>query len=196
MARYRTLVSGERSLFNTSVRRWCSLTYWRRFRDDIFAITNTFPRFKLVFRWLRPRAAREGFKLLAEDVSQSKVTFPAVDVLVVKCRFVTKPRERIVAPFLSEHRHVHVTWPCGVARSFGSICLHRKEQRAAEKDFQARLQRFFTCPATISRVRRSLVEQRPRVIKDKAPKNTTWLVLDHHPLYITGRVSRATSRMF
>ena len=56
--------------------------------------------------------------------------------------------------------------------------------------------RFFTCPTTISRVRRSLVERRPRVIKDKTPKNTTWLVLDHHPLYRTGRVFRAIRKMF
>ena len=71
-----------------------------------------------------------------------------------------------------------------------------KKQRAAEKNFLARLQRSFTCPTTISRVRRSLVERRPRVIKDKTPKNTTWVVLDHHPLYRTGRVSRAISNMF
>ena len=57
-------------------------------------------------------------------------------------------------------------------------------------------QRFFTCPTTISRVRRSLVERRPRVIKDKTPKNTTWLVLDYHPLYRMGRVSRAIRKMF
>ena len=116
-------VAAERWQLNTSVRRWCSITYWRMFRDDIFAITNNFPRFKHVFGWLRSRAAREGFKLLAEDVSQSKITFLAVDVLVVNGRFVTKPRERIVAPFLSEHsahpRHVHLSWPCGVAGSFG-----------------------------------------------------------------------------
>ena len=113
---------------------------------------------------------------------------------------MTKLRERIVAPFLSEYsahpRHVHISWPCSVAKSFGSICLHRKEQRAAENDFLARLQRFFTCPTTISRVTRSLVERRPRVIKDKTPKNTTWLVLDHHPLYRTGRVSTAIRKMF
>ena len=47
-----------------------------------------------------------------------------------------------------------------------------------------------------SGVRRSLVERRPRVIKDKTLKNTTWLVLDHHPLYRTGRVSRAIRKMF
>ena len=103
--------------------------------------------------------------------------------------FVTKPSERIVAPFLSEYsahpRHVYISWPCSVAKSSGSICLHRKEQRAAENNFLARLQRFFTCPTTISRVRLSLVELRPRVIKDKTPKNTIWLVLDHHPLYRT-----------
>ena len=34
------------------------------------------------------------------------------------------------------------------------------------------------------------------MIKDKTPKNTTWLVLDHHPLYRTGRVSRGISKMF
>ena len=55
--------------------------------------------------------------------------------------FVTKTRKRIVAPFLSEYsahpRHVHISWPCSVAKSFGSICLHRKEQRAAENDFLA-----------------------------------------------------------
>ena len=100
-----------------------------------------------------------------------------------------------VALFLSEYsahpQHVHISWPCSVAKSFGPICLHRKEQRAAETDFLARLQRFFTCPTAISRARRSLVERRPRVIKDKTPKNTTWLLLDHHPLYRTGRVSRA-----
>ena len=124
----------------------------------------------------------------------------AVDVVVVNGSFVTKPRERIVAPFFSEYsahpRRVHISWPCSVAKSFGSICLHRKEQRAAENDFLARLQGFFTCPTTISRVRLSLVERRPRVIKDKTPKNTTWFVLDHHPLYRTGRVSRAIRKMF
>ena len=83
------------------------------------------------------------------------------------------------------------SWPCSVAKSFGSICLHQKEQRAAENDFLARLQRFFTSPTTISRVRR-----RPRVIKDKTPKNATWLVLDYHPLYRMGRVSRAIRKMF
>ena len=79
----------------------------------------------------------KGLRLLAEDVSHSKVTFLAVDVLVVNGRFVTKPRERIVAFFLSEHgahpQHVHVSWPCSVPKSFGSSCLHEKEQRAAEK---------------------------------------------------------------
>ena len=42
-------IAAARWLLNTSVRRWCSLTFWRRFRDDIFAITNKFPRFKLFF---------------------------------------------------------------------------------------------------------------------------------------------------
>ena len=64
-------VAAERWLLNTSGRRWCSITYWRRFRDDIFAITNIFLRFKHVFGWLRSRAAREGFKLLAEAKSHS-----------------------------------------------------------------------------------------------------------------------------
>ena len=73
-------IAAERWLLNTSVRRWCASTYWRRFGDDIFATTNNFPRFKLVFRWLHSRAAREGFMLKAEGVSQSKVTFPSVDV--------------------------------------------------------------------------------------------------------------------
>ena len=63
-------IAAERWLLTTSVRQWCSITYWRRFRDDIFAITSNFPRFKHVFRWLRSRAALEGYKLLTEDVSQ------------------------------------------------------------------------------------------------------------------------------
>ena len=41
------LIAAERWLLNTSVRRWRSSTYWRRFMDDIFAITNHLPRFKL-----------------------------------------------------------------------------------------------------------------------------------------------------
>ena len=49
-------VAAERWLLNTSVRLWCSITYWRRFRDDIFAIMNNFLRFKHVFSWLRSRA--------------------------------------------------------------------------------------------------------------------------------------------
>ena len=115
-------IAAERWLLTTSVRQWCSITYWRRLRDDIFAITSNFPRFKHVFKWLRSRAALEGYKLLTEDVSQNKITFLAVDVVVVNGSFVTKPRERIVAPFLSEHsahpRHVHISWPCSVAKSF------------------------------------------------------------------------------
>ena len=43
--------------------------------------------------------------------------------------------------------------------------------------------------------KRSLVEQRQRVIKDKVPKNTTWLVLDH-PLFRMSRVSEAAGGMF
>ena len=60
-------IAAERWLLNTSVRQWCSSMYWRRFRDDILAITSKFPRFKHVFSWLRSRAALEGYKLLAED---------------------------------------------------------------------------------------------------------------------------------
>ena len=106
-------IAAERWLLTTSVRQWCSITYGRRFRDDIFAITSNFPRFKHVFRWLRSRAALEGYKLLTEDVSQNKITFLAVDVVVINGGFMTKPRERIVAPFLSEYsahpRHVHIS---------------------------------------------------------------------------------------
>ena len=106
-------IAAERWLLTTSVRQWCSITYWRRFRDDIFAITSNFPRFKHVFRWLRSRAALEGYKLFTEDVSQNKITFLAVDVVMINGGFVTKPRERIVVPFLSEYsghpRHVHIS---------------------------------------------------------------------------------------
>ena len=106
-------IAAERWLLTISVRQWCSITYWRRFRNDIFAITSNFPRFKHVFGWLRSRAALEGYKSLAKDVSQNKITFLAVDVVVVNGSFVTKPRERIVAPFLSEYcahpRHVHIS---------------------------------------------------------------------------------------
>ena len=129
----------------------------------------------------------------------------AEDFLGCRCHggqwlFCDETESKDCCPLLSEYsahpRHVHISWPCSVAKNFGSICLHRKEQRAAGNDFLARHQRFFTCPTTISRVRRSLAERRPRVIKDKTPKNTTWLVLDHHPLYRTGRVSMAVRKMF
>ena len=193
-------IAAERWLLTTSVRQWCSITYWRRFRDDILAITSNFPRFKHVFRWLRSRAALEGYKLLTEDVSQNKITFLAVDVLVINGGFVTKPRERIVAPFPSEYsahpRHVHISWPAVLRKSLDQFVSIKKNNVLLKNDFLARLQRFFTCPTTISRVRRSLVDRRPRVIKDKTPKNTTWLVLDHHPLSRTGRVSKAIRKMF
>ena len=168
-------IAAERWLLNTSVRQWCSPTYWIMFRDDIFAITSNFPRLKHVFSWLRSRAALEGYKLLAED-------FLGCRCLGGQWLFCDETESKDCCPLLSEYsahpRHVHISWPCCVARSFGSICLHRKEQRAAGNDFLARLQR------------------RPRVIKDKPPKNTTWLVLDPHPLYRTGRVSRAVRKMF
>ena len=57
-------IAAERWLLNTSVRQWGSLTYWRRFRDDIFAITSNFPRFKHVFSWLRSRASTRGLQAL------------------------------------------------------------------------------------------------------------------------------------
>ena len=47
---------------------------------------TTFLASNWFFGWLHSRAAREGFVLFAEDVSQSKVTFLAVDVLVVNKR--------------------------------------------------------------------------------------------------------------
>ena len=46
-----------------------------------------------------------------------------------------------------------------------------RKQCAAEKIILARLERFFTCPTTISRVRRSFVERRPRVIKDNSEEH-------------------------
>ena len=109
---------------------------------------------------------------------------------------MTKPRDRIVVSFLSEYRAhprlcaYFVALQC-CEKALDQFVSIIKGQRAAEKNFVARLQRSFTYPTTISRVRRSVVERRPRVIKDKTPKNTTWLVLDHHPLYRTDRVSRA-----
>ena len=134
-------IAAERWLLNTSVRQWCSLTYWIRFRDDIFAITSNFPRLKHVFSWLRSRAALEGYKLLAED-------FLGCRCLGGQWLFCDETERKDCCPLLSEYsahpRHVHISWPCCVAKSFGSICLHRKEQRAAGNDFLARLQRFFT----------------------------------------------------
>ena len=118
-------IAAEKWLPNAPVRQWCSSTHWRRFRDDIFAITSNLPLFIHVFTWLRSRAALEEYKLLTQDVSQNKITFLAVDVLVVNGCFVTNPRKRILAPSLSEYsahpRHVHVSWPCSVAKCFGSI---------------------------------------------------------------------------
>ena len=36
-------IAAERWLLTTSVRQWCSITHWRRFRDDaIFLVSNTF----------------------------------------------------------------------------------------------------------------------------------------------------------
>ena len=94
-------IVAERWLLNTSVRKWCSLTCWRRVRDDIFARTSA--RIRL---------------------------FSQLSILVVNGCCVTKPRERIIAPFLSAYRAhprlVHISWPCSVAKSFGSICLHQK----------------------------------------------------------------------
>ena len=52
-------IAAESWLVNTSVRKWCSLTCWTRFRDDIFEITSNFPLFKHVFSWLPSRAALE-----------------------------------------------------------------------------------------------------------------------------------------
>ena len=57
-------IAAERGLLNTSVRKCCSLTYWRRFRDDVFATTSSFPRFEHVFSWLRSRASTRGLQAL------------------------------------------------------------------------------------------------------------------------------------
>ena len=117
----------------------------------------------LASNWFLDGSAREGFKLLARDVSQSKVTFPAVDVLVVSGRFVTKPSERIVAAFLSEHGLTLDMCmfhdPVVLRKAMGQSVFTEKSNELLKKDFLARLQRFFTCPTTISRVRRSLVER-------------------------------------
>ena len=136
----------------------------------------------------------------AEDVSQSKVT-PTVDVLVVNGRFVTRSRERIVGAFSSVSTVLTLDMcmfrgPVVLRKALDQFVFTEKSNELLKKDFLARLQRFFACPTNISRARTSLVEQRSRVMKDKAPKNTTWLVLDHHPLYRTGRVSRVIGRMF
>ena len=173
-------IAAERWLLTTSVRQWCSITYWRRFRDDIFAITSNFPRFKHVFSWLRSQAALEGYKLLTEDVSQNRITFLAVDVVVINGGSVTKPRERIVAPFLSEYsahpRHVHISCPAVLRKALDQFVSIKKEQRAAENDFLARLQRVLHVSDNNSRVRRSLVERRPRVTKDRTRPDLSWII--------------------
>ena len=138
-------IAAERWLLNTSVRQWCSSMYWRRSEmtssrsQANFLVSNTLSVGSALVQHSRVTSSRQR-------------TFLAVDVMVVNGCFVTKPRKRIVAPLLSENsahpRHVHISWPCSVAKNFGTICLHGKEQRAAGNDFLARLHRFFTCPTT------------------------------------------------
>ena len=98
-------IAAEMWLLNTSVRKWCSL-------KTVEGSELTSSRSQACFSWLCSRAALEGYQLLAEVVSQNKITFVAVDVLVVNGCFVTKPR-KIVPPFLMEYsahpRQVHIS---------------------------------------------------------------------------------------
>ena len=59
----------------------------------IFLVSNTFSGGSALER------ALEGYKLLTEDVSQNKITFLAVDVVVINGGFMTKPRERDCCSF-------------------------------------------------------------------------------------------------
>ena len=52
-------IAAERWLLTTSVR-----PYWRRFRDDIFAITSNFPRFKHVFQVAPLSSSTRGLQAL------------------------------------------------------------------------------------------------------------------------------------
>ena len=67
----------------------------RHLRDhkQFSSISNMF------FSWLRSRAALEGYRLLTEEVSQNKITFLAVDVLVVNGCFLTKTEKKHCCPF-------------------------------------------------------------------------------------------------
>ena len=57
-------IAAERWLLNTSVRQWCSLMNWRRFRDDIFAITSNFPRFQTCFQLAPLSCSTRGLQAL------------------------------------------------------------------------------------------------------------------------------------
>ena len=144
-------IAAQRWLFNTSLRQWCSLTYWRRFRDDIFEITSNF-------------FVSNMFSVGSALVQHSRVTsswqktseqdhFLGYRCLGGQWLFCDETEKKGLLPLspvstVLNPRHEHISWPCSVAKSFGSICLHRKEQRAAENDFLTKLQRFFTCPTT------------------------------------------------
>ena len=109
----------------------------------------------------------------------------AVEVKVIGGRFVTSPRNRIVAPHLSAESahppHVHRAWPVAVARSFERLCTRDAERIIAEKQFLDRLGRFFTHPTIIHKVSASFRAKRS--------------ILDHHPALSVSGITRAISEM-
>ena len=116
-----------------------SLTYWRRFRDDIFAITSSFSSFQTRFQLASLSCSTRGVtSSWQEDVSQNKITFLAVAVFVVHGCFVTKPREKVLLPLsavstVAHPRDVHISWPVVLRKALDQFVSIEKEQCAAVK---------------------------------------------------------------
>ena len=139
-------IAAARGLLNTSVRKRCSSTHWRKFRDDIFAITSNFSSFQTCFQLAPLSCSTRGLQALDRGRQSEQDHLLGCRCLGGQWLFCDETEKKGCCPLpqcvqCSSPRDMCIfRGPVVLRKALGQFCLHRKEQRPAENVFLARLQ--------------------------------------------------------
>lgn len=186
---------------NPVVRGKHQILQYFRFRDDLWLLAGQRDSLRVWFEVMRRRGP-STFRF--ECVSHSKVHCVMLAVAVVKNKdgtFSCKPRPLVHdGPLLSSsschHPHVRKSWPAGVLQG---ICRISSPDLRVEAMgcFISRLQRFFTPPQRLAKLRHYAItlarcgpSQRKPSCADPSKVMESWMVLPYHPAYRFAALAR------
>lgn len=176
--------------------------YWR-FRDDLLLVVGCREKSLVWYREFQ-QCVGDIFESEIVDISCSEVDMLSLSVRAEGCRLLTSPRMKALAPPLglsSGHpRHVLHAWPSTVLQSMARVSSDTPRLVCAMNRFIERFEVSHFPQAFVLHLRRvasTVARGRARIIssKQKATASSLWLVLPHHPLWASARLSGIVRRV-